>query len=150
MENQGDQWEELKVTGDQLVSTVKRLVHEGNVRRIVLKNESGETFIEIPLTAGVVGADAAAALGGPGRGRGARLGDDDHRRATRAERAGGGRASRPRDLTTRLRGVAFGAHDLAEFHAAGPQHRARVQLDRERHERGRRADADRGREDCLP
>jgi len=47
--------EELKVTGEALVSTVKRLVHEGNVRRITLKNEAGETLIEIPLTVGVVG-----------------------------------------------------------------------------------------------
>lgn len=56
MEDQGSHWEELKVTGDQLVATVKKLVHEGNVRRIILKSESGETFLEIPLTVGVVGA----------------------------------------------------------------------------------------------
>lgn len=56
MEDKGSHWEELKVTGDQLVSTVKKLVHEGNVRRIILKTESGETFLEIPLTIGVVGA----------------------------------------------------------------------------------------------
>jgi hypothetical protein len=56
VEDQGTHWEELKVTGDQLVATVKKLVHEGNVRRIILKSESGETFLEIPLTVGVVGA----------------------------------------------------------------------------------------------
>jgi hypothetical protein len=56
MEDRGGHWEELKVTGDQLVATVKKLVHEGNVRRIILKTESGETFLEIPLTVGVVGA----------------------------------------------------------------------------------------------
>jgi hypothetical protein len=56
MEDQSGRWEELKVTGDQLVSTVKRLVHEGNVRRIVLKTDAGETFLEIPLSVGVVGA----------------------------------------------------------------------------------------------
>ena len=49
-------WEELKVTGDQLVDTVKRLVQEGNVRRIVIKNAEGQTYMEIPLTVGVVGA----------------------------------------------------------------------------------------------
>jgi hypothetical protein len=49
-------WEELKVTGDQLVSTVKELVREGNVRRIVIKNDEGHTYLEIPLTVGVVGA----------------------------------------------------------------------------------------------
>jgi len=56
MEDRGGHWEELKVTADQLVATVKKLVHEGNVRRIILKTESGETFLEIPLTVGVVGA----------------------------------------------------------------------------------------------
>lgn len=48
-------WEEVRVAGDQLVGTVKQLVHEGNVRRIIVKNEEGHTFIEIPLTVGVVG-----------------------------------------------------------------------------------------------
>jgi hypothetical protein len=47
--------EELKVTGDALVGAVKALLHEGNVRRITLKNEEGKTLIEIPLTIGVVG-----------------------------------------------------------------------------------------------
>lgn len=56
MEDQGGHWEELKVTGEQLVATVRKLVHEGNVRRVILKTESGETFLEIPLTIGVVGA----------------------------------------------------------------------------------------------
>jgi len=56
MEDQNTRWEELRVTGDQLVGTVRRLVHEGNVRRIILKNEEGQTFLEIPLTVGVVGA----------------------------------------------------------------------------------------------
>ncbi len=48
--------EEFRVAGDQLVKTVKELVHEGNVRRIIVKNEEGHTFLEIPLTVGVVGA----------------------------------------------------------------------------------------------
>ena len=47
--------EELRVTGDALVGAIKTLLHEGNVRRITLKNEEGETLIEIPLTIGVVG-----------------------------------------------------------------------------------------------
>jgi len=38
------------------VATVKELVHEGNIRRILIKNEEGKTLIEIPLTLGVVGA----------------------------------------------------------------------------------------------
>jgi len=48
--------EEHKVSGDDLVAKVKELVHEGNIRRIVIKNEEGKELIEVPLTLGVVGA----------------------------------------------------------------------------------------------
>lgn len=48
--------EEFKVRGDAVVAKVKELVHEGNIRRIILKNEEGQTLIEVPLTLGVVGA----------------------------------------------------------------------------------------------
>jgi hypothetical protein len=48
--------EEYQVTGDGLVAKVKELVHEGNIRRITIKNEEGKELIEIPLTWGVVGA----------------------------------------------------------------------------------------------
>lgn len=48
--------EEIRITGDELLARVKELVHEGNVRRLIIKNESGGTLIEIPLTVGVVGA----------------------------------------------------------------------------------------------
>jgi hypothetical protein len=48
--------EEYEVSGDEVVSKIKELVHEGNIRRIILKNEDGRTLIEIPLTVGVVGA----------------------------------------------------------------------------------------------
>ena len=47
--------EEFKVTGDRVVSKVKELIREGNVRRIIIKNEDGRTLLEIPLTIGVVG-----------------------------------------------------------------------------------------------
>jgi hypothetical protein len=47
--------EEFQVTGDKLLETVKRIVHEGNVRRITIKDSKGKTFIEVPLTIGVVG-----------------------------------------------------------------------------------------------
>jgi len=53
--------EELQVMGEQLLSRVKELVHEGNVRRIIIKQE-GHTIMEIPLTFGVVGAIMAPAL----------------------------------------------------------------------------------------
>jgi hypothetical protein len=48
--------ERHKVTGEKLLQTVKRLVHEGNIRRITIKDEQEQTIIEIPLTVGVVGA----------------------------------------------------------------------------------------------
>jgi len=48
--------EEFEVDGDKVVETVKRLVHEGNIRRITIKNDEGKSLIEIPLTFGVVGA----------------------------------------------------------------------------------------------
>jgi hypothetical protein len=48
--------EEFVISGEKLVSTVKKLVQEGNIRRITIKNKEGKTLIEIPLTLGVVGA----------------------------------------------------------------------------------------------
>ena len=57
--------EEVHVMGDQLVSTVERLIHEGNVRRIIIKQE-GRTVLEIPLTIGVVGALVAPMLAAVG------------------------------------------------------------------------------------
>ena len=48
--------EEYEVSGDEVVAKIKELIHEGNIRRIILKNEEDRTLIEIPLTVGVVGA----------------------------------------------------------------------------------------------
>ncbi|HOW43842.1 MAG TPA: DUF4342 domain-containing protein [Candidatus Aminicenantes bacterium] len=48
--------EEFKLDGGKVVEKVKELIREGNIRRIILKNEEGKTLIEIPLTLGVVGA----------------------------------------------------------------------------------------------
>ena len=48
--------EEHKVDGARLLAKVKELIHEGNVRRIRIKNDEGRTLLEIPLTLGVVGA----------------------------------------------------------------------------------------------
>ncbi len=47
---------EYRIPGDSLVSKIKELIHQGNVRRIVIKNDEGRVLIEIPLTVGVVGA----------------------------------------------------------------------------------------------
>jgi hypothetical protein len=66
MEEKTTHTETIEVAGDDLVAKVKEIVHEGNVRRIIIKNEDGEQVIEIPLTVGVVGAlllPALAAIG---------------------------------------------------------------------------------------
>ena len=47
--------EELKLRGDTLLGKLKELLHEGDIRRVTIKNEDGHTLIEIPLTIGVVG-----------------------------------------------------------------------------------------------
>ena len=54
-------WESVKFETGNAVQEVKRLIHEGNVRRVVVKH-SGRTIAEFPLTAGVVGALIAPAL----------------------------------------------------------------------------------------
>jgi hypothetical protein len=48
--------ERYRVAGEKLLSKVKELLQEGNVRRIIIKNDEDKTLIEIPLTLGVVGA----------------------------------------------------------------------------------------------
>jgi Domain of unknown function (DUF4342) len=48
-------FEEIKVAGHKLVETVEQLIRQGNVRRIIIRNEEGHTFIEIPVTVAVVG-----------------------------------------------------------------------------------------------
>lgn len=47
--------EEMKVSGEELVGTIRRLVKEANVRRIVVKSSEGKTLIEIPLALGLAG-----------------------------------------------------------------------------------------------
>ena len=58
--------EEFKVSGEQVVSKVKQLIEEGNARKIIIKNESGETLIEFPLTIGAVGVVIAPTLAAVG------------------------------------------------------------------------------------
>ena len=45
-----------RVAGDRVIEKVKEILHEGNVRRIIIKNDDDRTLVEIPLTVGVVGA----------------------------------------------------------------------------------------------
>jgi len=58
--------EEFKVSGEDLLAKIKELVHQGNIRRIVIKNKEGGTFMEIPLTVGVVGVVLAPTLAAVG------------------------------------------------------------------------------------
>jgi hypothetical protein len=55
-ENEGTRVEEFQLKGEEVVAKVKELVHEGNVRRIIVDDSDGKTLLEIPLTVGVVGA----------------------------------------------------------------------------------------------
>lgn len=48
--------EEFRLEGGKVLDKIKELIHQGNIRRIILKNEEGKTLIEIPLTLGLVGA----------------------------------------------------------------------------------------------
>ena len=57
--------ESFKVAADQLVDAVKKLIHEGNVRRVIIKQE-GRTVVEFPLTIGVVGTVLAPVLAAVG------------------------------------------------------------------------------------
>jgi hypothetical protein len=47
--------EEFRLSGGEVLDKVKALLHEGNIRRLILKNEEGRTLLEIPLTVGLVG-----------------------------------------------------------------------------------------------
>jgi hypothetical protein len=53
--NSNPNTQEFKLSGDDIMAKVKELVHEGNVRRITIKNEQGQSILEFPLTAGVIG-----------------------------------------------------------------------------------------------
>jgi hypothetical protein len=48
--------EEHRVSGERVIEKIKQVVHEGNVRRIIIKNDDGRTLLEVPLSVGVVGA----------------------------------------------------------------------------------------------
>ena len=46
---------EFKVSGSDLLEKIKGLFHQGNIRHLIIKNESGKTLIELPLTMGILG-----------------------------------------------------------------------------------------------
>lgn len=58
--------EEFQFSGDSLLAKIKEIIHQGNVRRVIIKNEEGRPLVDIPLTIGVVGtllAPQLAAIG---------------------------------------------------------------------------------------
>ncbi len=62
VETKAERRESARLKGQAFVDKVKELIHEGNVRRIVIKNDEGHTVMEIPVTAGVVAAIVAPVL----------------------------------------------------------------------------------------
>ncbi len=57
---------EFKVKGEELLSKIKQLIHDGNISRIIIKNEEGKVYLEIPVTIGVIGAVFAPVLAAVG------------------------------------------------------------------------------------
>ena len=58
--------EEFKVEGEKLLAKIKELIHEGNIRKVIIKDKDGKTMMEIPMTLGMVGvliAPQLAAIG---------------------------------------------------------------------------------------
>lgn len=58
--------EEFRVNGEELLAKIKALIHEGNIRRIIIKDRDGKVLIEFPLTIGVVGLVLAPTLAAVG------------------------------------------------------------------------------------
>ena len=58
--------EEFRVSGEELVEKIKEIIKEGNARKIIIKNEDGESVAEFPLTVGAVGALVAPILAAVG------------------------------------------------------------------------------------
>ena len=58
--------EEFRVSGEELVEKIKEIIKEGNARKIIIKNEDGESVAEFPLTIGTVGALIAPMLAAVG------------------------------------------------------------------------------------
>ena len=47
--------EEFKVSGRKLIAELKKIIHEGNVRRVKIKNKDGKVLLDMPLAIGAVG-----------------------------------------------------------------------------------------------
>jgi hypothetical protein len=58
--------EEFKVKGEEAIGKIKELLHEGNVRKLIIKDEDGKVYLEIPVTLGLVGAFLAPTVAAVG------------------------------------------------------------------------------------
>ena len=47
--------EEYSVSSEDLIGKIREIIHKGNATKIIIKNERGETLLEIPVTVGVLG-----------------------------------------------------------------------------------------------
>ena len=56
------QTEEVEATGESLLRKVKEVVHQGNIRRLTIRDKEGRSLIDIPMTVGVVGVLVAPQL----------------------------------------------------------------------------------------
>ena len=64
--NEKTHTEEFRVDGEKIISKIKELLHEGNIRKVIIKDKDEKVLMEIPVTIGVVGvliAPQLAALG---------------------------------------------------------------------------------------
>ena len=62
LSGKNSRYEEFEVAGENLLAKVRDLLHEGNVRRVILKREDGSVILEVPVTAGLAGIVLTAAL----------------------------------------------------------------------------------------
>lgn len=58
--------EEFRVNGEELLAKIKELIHQGNIRRIIIKDKDGKVLMEFPLTFGVIGAVVVPTLAAVG------------------------------------------------------------------------------------
>jgi hypothetical protein len=65
-QNMNNNEESFKVSGSEIVDKIKQIIKEGNARRIIIKNEKGDTVMEFPVTAGVLGIVIAPILAAVG------------------------------------------------------------------------------------
>ena len=57
---------EFKIKGKELLNKIEELIHQGNIRKIIIKDSDGKPYIEIPLTVGIIGAACAPILAAVG------------------------------------------------------------------------------------